>query len=217
MKHVRETLGCHDSHNKRQQILQAAYVVFSRNGYHRATVDEIIALADTGKGTVYNYFVNKEQLFYTLIKEYNMPFQITLEEIVTSSEPPLPKVETIIRAFLAFYVKNADLWRVMMHEVRGLGVGGYSNFTQEQRDKYQACFSETIGMIERVLVEGKEKGVVRSSCDATRAAHALFSVIVTFVFRGFVNEDVSETAHTIADIFLFGVACDGEELGYTGS
>ncbi|MGL5512818.1 MAG: TetR/AcrR family transcriptional regulator, partial [Sporomusa sp.] len=43
---------------KRQQILDAAHTVFSRKGYHRATVDEIISLADTGKGTVYNYFVN---------------------------------------------------------------------------------------------------------------------------------------------------------------
>ena len=107
MKHVREVINSHDLHNKRQQILQAAYVVFSRKGYHRATVDEIIALADTGKGTVYNYFVNKEQLFYTLIKEYSTPFQVTLEGIVNSMEPPFQKVETIIKAFLEFYVKTS--------------------------------------------------------------------------------------------------------------
>jgi len=206
MKHVREMVGSHDSQNKRQQILQAAYVIFSRKGYHRATVDEIIALADTGKGTVYNYFVNKEQLFYTLIKECNAPFQIILEGIVNSSEPPLQKVETIIKAYLEFYVKNADLWRVMMHEVRGFGVAGSSNFSQEQLDKYHVCCCETIGMIEKVLLEAQEKDVIRRECDATRAAHGLFSVIVTFVFRKFVNEDTSETAHMIADLFLYGAA-----------
>lgn len=206
MKHVRDTVGFHDSQNKRQQILHAAYVVFSRKGYHRATVDEIIALADTGKGTVYNYFVNKEQLFYTLIKEYNTPFQVILEGVVNSSEPPVEKVETIIKAFLEFYVKNADLWRVMMHEVRGFGVAGSSNFTQEQLDKYHSCFCGTIGMIEKVILEAQEKGVIRKECNATRSAHGLFSVIVTFVFRDFVNEDVSEAAHMIADLFLYGAA-----------
>ncbi len=206
MKHVRETVGFHDSQNKRQQILQAAYVVFSRKGYHRATVDEIIALADTGKGTVYNYFVNKEQLFYTLIKECNTPFQVILEGVVNSPEPPLQKVESIIKAFLEFYVKNADLWRVMMHEVRGFGVAGSSNFTQEQLEKYHTCFCGTVGMIEKVLVEAKEMDVIRKDCDATRAAHGLFSVIVTFVFRDFVNENISETAHMIADLFLYGAA-----------
>ncbi|MBC8015835.1 MAG: TetR family transcriptional regulator, partial [Sporomusaceae bacterium] len=48
MKYTRAYTSSQDSHNKRQQILDAAYIIFSRKGYHRATVDEIIALADTG-------------------------------------------------------------------------------------------------------------------------------------------------------------------------
>lgn len=208
MKYTRSCTICsQDSHNKRQQILDAAYIVFSRKGYHRATVDEIIALADTGKGTVYNYFVNKEQLFYTLIKERSAPFEVTLGNIIISPEPPLQKIETIIKAFLEFYRENADLWRVVMYEVRGLGVEGYTNFTVEQRDKYQAWFSQTIGMIEKVLLEGKAQGVILEKCDASRVASGIFSVIVTFVFRNFINEDINETAHNITEMLLYGVAC----------
>ena len=206
MKYTRPYTFSHDSQNKRQQILDAAYIVFSRKGYHRATVDEIIALADTGKGTVYNYFVNKEQLFYTLIKERSAPFETILESIVASPEAPLQKVETILKAFLEFYKENADLWRVVMYEVRGLGVEGYTNFTLEQRDKYQAWFGQTIGMIEKVLLEGKEQGVIRANCDANRVAHGLFSVIVTWVFRNFVSDDIDETAHNITELVLYGVA-----------
>ncbi|WP_333593778.1 helix-turn-helix domain-containing protein, partial [Anaerospora hongkongensis] len=62
MKYFRES-GEDENRSKREQILDAAYQIFSQKGYHRTTIDEIIALADTGKGTVYNYFVNKEQLF----------------------------------------------------------------------------------------------------------------------------------------------------------
>jgi len=206
MKHTRSHTGSHDSQKKRQQILDAAYIVFSRKGYHRATVDEIIALADTGKGTVYNYFINKEQLFYTLIKERSTPFEAVLASIVASPELPLQKIETIIKAFLEFYQENADLWRVVMYEVRGLGVEGYTNFTLEQRDKYQAWFCQTIGMIEKVLLEGKEQGAIRANCDADRIAHGLFSVIVTWVFRNFVGDDISEAAHNITELVLYGMA-----------
>jgi len=206
MKRTRSNAGSQDSHNKRQQILDAAYIIFSRKGYHRATVDEIIALADTGKGTVYNYFTNKEQLFYTLIKERSAPFEAILAGIVTSPQLPLEKVETIIKAFLEFYKENADLWRVVMYEVRGLGVEGYTDFTIEQRDKYQAWFSQTIGMIEKVLLEGKEKGVIRANCDASRVSYGLFSVMVTWVFRGFVSDDIGETAHNITELVLYGMA-----------
>jgi len=206
MKQTRPYTFTHDSQKKRQQILEAAYIVFSRKGYHRATVDEIIALADTGKGTVYNYFVNKEQLFYTLIKERSAPFEVILAAIVDSPEQPLQKVETIIKAFLEFYRENADLWRVVMYEVRGLGVEGYTDFTLEQRDKYQAWFTQTVGMIEKVLVEGKEQGVIRANCDANKVAYGLFSVIVTWVFRKFVSDDIGETARNITELVLYGMA-----------
>ncbi len=195
-----------DCQNKRQQILDAAYVVFSKKGYHKATVDEIIALADTGKGTVYNYFVNKEQLFYTLIKEKSNPFHNNLQRILDSDEPALEKFETMIKAFLEFYVQNADLWRYMMHEVRGFGVDCSSNVTEEQRMRYQEGFTRTIGMLEKVILEGIEKGVVRPDCDASRVAHGLFSVIISFVFRKLVDDNVAETAHAIADFVLYGAA-----------
>lgn len=63
---------------KNERILRAAEAVFSKKGYRQATLDEIVKIADTGKGTVYKYFNNKENLFYTLIhmkmKCFLMPF-----------------------------------------------------------------------------------------------------------------------------------------------
>ena len=193
---------------KRQQILDAAYTVFSRKGYHRATVDEIIALADTGKGTVYNYFVNKEQLFYTLIKERSARFEAELNTIVALNEQPLDKVKKAIKVFLEFYVENADLWRVLMHEMRGLGHEEPSSFTEAQREKYRERFAHTIGILQTILQEGIEQGAIRP-CDVPKAAHGLFSVIVMMVFQGFVDgqrESIDMVANSIADIFLYGVA-----------
>ncbi|WP_094604288.1 Fatty acid metabolism regulator protein [Sporomusa silvacetica DSM 10669] len=193
---------------KRQQILEAAYTIFSRKGYHRATVDEIIALADTGKGTVYKYFVNKEQLFYTLIKERSANFEAELKEIAALTEPALNKVKKAIKIFLEFYVANADLWRVLMHEMRGLGHEEPSNFTEAQREKYRERFVHTIGILQAILQEGIEQGTIRN-CDIHKAAHGLFSVIVMMVFQGFVNdssESIDAAANGIADIFLYGVA-----------
>lgn len=190
--------------NKRQQILDAAYVVFSRKGYHRATVDEIIALADTGKGTVYNYFVNKEQLFYTLIQEKSAPFEVDLQRLVKADMEPLQKVEAVVRLFLGFYQENGDLWRVMTHEVRGFDLEGYSNFTAEERVKYHAWFHQSILMIEQVLQEGLDKGAFRN-CDMHRGAYGLYSAIVSIVFAGLVDS-IEESAKTIADVFLHGVA-----------
>jgi len=47
---------------RQEQILEAAAVVFSQNGYERATMKEIAQQADVSEGTLYNYFDNKIDL-----------------------------------------------------------------------------------------------------------------------------------------------------------
>ncbi|MFI7078501.1 TetR/AcrR family transcriptional regulator [Micromonospora sp. NPDC049903] len=48
--------------DKRQAILDAAFVVFAREGYARAGVDVIAAEAGVAKATVYSHFGDKETL-----------------------------------------------------------------------------------------------------------------------------------------------------------
>jgi AcrR family transcriptional regulator len=47
----------------KQRIVEAAAAEFSRHGIAGARVDRIVARAGCGKGLIYNYFGNKEQLF----------------------------------------------------------------------------------------------------------------------------------------------------------
>ncbi len=204
MAYYREDQHGDDSRSKRQQILEAAYAVFSRKGYHRATVDEIIALADTGKGTVYNYFNNKEQLFYTLIRERSQPFETALQQAADDDQPTLEKLQTMIRLFLRFYLDNAALWRVMMHEIRGFGSDGLSYVKAEIRDKYREGFNRTIGLLAKVLQEGIDQGLLRD-VNVKHASYALFSVIVALAFQQFVD-DVDESAREVAETFLYGMA-----------
>ena len=55
-----------DKAKKREAILKAAMVVFSRDGYHQAKMEEIAKEAEIGKGTVYEYFRSKTDLFLAL-------------------------------------------------------------------------------------------------------------------------------------------------------
>jgi TetR/AcrR family transcriptional repressor of mexJK operon len=49
--------------NRRREILDAAAPVFGEEGYERASIDAIAALAGVSKPTVYSHFGGKEQLF----------------------------------------------------------------------------------------------------------------------------------------------------------
>jgi AcrR family transcriptional regulator len=53
----------------RQHLLEAAAIVFSRRGFHGATLDEVAATAGFTKGAVYSNFKNKEDLFLELFDD----------------------------------------------------------------------------------------------------------------------------------------------------
>ena len=63
------------SGDKRQRIILAAMSVFSRKGFHKAKVEEIAEEADIGKGTVYEYFASKKELFQEMLVYVNDHYQ----------------------------------------------------------------------------------------------------------------------------------------------
>lgn len=95
------------------RILQAAEEVFSQHGYEKATLDEIIALADVGKGTVYKYFGNKEHLFYKLVADKNAPFLEKLHQAVNSVDSFEDKLKKYFEVMVHFYIANSTLWQII--------------------------------------------------------------------------------------------------------
>jgi AcrR family transcriptional regulator len=68
-----------DEQRRTHAILDAAFGVFSENGYHNATVDDIAQQAGVSKGTCYQYFEGKEDLFIATIDR-------TLEKLLAEAE-----------------------------------------------------------------------------------------------------------------------------------
>ncbi len=56
-----------DKEEKRKEILKAALVVFSQKGFHKTSMNDIAQKAEIGKGTLYDYFKSKDELFLSLL------------------------------------------------------------------------------------------------------------------------------------------------------
>ncbi|KJR47682.1 Transcriptional regulator, TetR family [Desulfosporosinus sp. I2] len=54
--------------DKEETILNAAFEVFRENGFTNANMKDIAVKAGLGKGTLYEYFQNKEDLFIQVVK-----------------------------------------------------------------------------------------------------------------------------------------------------
>ena len=69
-----------------QEILEAAFTEFSRNGYATTTLERIAERAGVTKGTIYVYFENKEHLFISMVRDFTKGAQETMQEMFETHE-----------------------------------------------------------------------------------------------------------------------------------
>src|ERR1700687_560635 len=69
-----------------QEILEAAFVEFSRNGYAMTTLDRVAEHAGVTKGTIYVYFESKEHLFISMVREITKATLDTVHEMFETHE-----------------------------------------------------------------------------------------------------------------------------------
>ena len=69
---------------KRKEILSAACRIFADKGFDAATLDEIAEASEYGKGTLYNYFQNKEDIYIALLESILIEY-ITVHERISEN------------------------------------------------------------------------------------------------------------------------------------
>lgn len=219
---------------KSERILLAAADVFSRKGYLQATLDEIIEIADTGKGTVYNYFKNKDNLFYTLVSRINEPFVAALQKVEASDESPFIKLELYLKEMISFLRVNDTLWQVLFYEMIGANRGWYfihdyetnsdrlvvkwgappSQAETEKVQRYTELVGSSFRILENIMQEGVDSGLFKPSPEnkgVHYAARHLYGGVAMAVFFGNDRQEKSDfIAKIIADRFLFGFAKPGK-------
>ncbi len=73
---------------KRKKIIDAGFKLFCEKGYHATNTVEIAKLAGVSTGIVYNYFVDKKDIFIAALDAcYNSMLNPVLESLVTIEKP----------------------------------------------------------------------------------------------------------------------------------
>ncbi|WP_168196489.1 TetR/AcrR family transcriptional regulator [Bdellovibrio sp. NC01] len=81
-----------DNLDKRQAIIQKAYEVFYKEGFHAAGVDSLLDGTGISKRTLYKYFASKEELIQAVIEHYsNLQFK-ALETYLADHSSPAKKI-----------------------------------------------------------------------------------------------------------------------------
>ena len=213
---------------KEKRIEIAAEEIFSKFGYEKATLDGIIALADVGKGTVYKYFGNKEQLFYKLVAVKNVPFVEALQAAVEKEKDLQAKLIAYFTVLVEFYHKNSALWQIIYFEMLNNSycrlifdeddnptvVSRYSEdlVSEETKERYlryhQLIISE-FDILKKLIADGMARQELKASNARVSASHLFFGVamgIFHHIHQVETTMSYEEMAKIIVDRFLNGEA-----------
>ena len=69
------------SRNTKTKIVSAAWELFYRNGYDDTTVDDIVELSGTSKGSFYHYFESKDALLNSLAYLFDDKYEELTDQI----------------------------------------------------------------------------------------------------------------------------------------
>jgi len=112
----------------REKIFNAAIEVFSKKGYHPATIDEIAALSGIGKGTVYRNFKSKEDLLDQLLIEKYKEIIDSMSQTFAKDTDILEQIQEVIVNWVNFIEKNPVVYRLIQDQAITQNISGGKMF-----------------------------------------------------------------------------------------
>lgn len=101
---------------KRNTILEAAEKLFAKEGYHTTTMDNVADATDFSKGTIYLYFKNKDDLFFTILDERLDTHIRELKERLSKTIDLKETIVELVTEQLTFFEKHHYFFRLTIAE-----------------------------------------------------------------------------------------------------
>ena len=90
----------HKSKEERyEQILQAAFICFSKKGYHATTMQDIADEANISKGAIFYYFENKKALFVAFVESFFFNAFSEFETLIKDEYSFINAISTLLNFF----------------------------------------------------------------------------------------------------------------------
>ncbi len=175
----------------RANLLAAAAQEFARAGLERASVDAISLAAGYAKGTIYNYFASKEELFLAVVEDASA--QAAASPAPTGA-PARERLAAIIAGLCAWACAHDSFARVLVRECLMGTPGLYPRVILAE--------APLVGELETILREGARSGELRDDLPAEVLALALAGLADLAMAQYWASSGVRPALHEIPETVL---------------
>jgi TetR/AcrR family fatty acid metabolism transcriptional regulator len=186
--------------DRRESIIKAAIEAFSKKDFKTASISEIAEKAGVADGTIYQYFKNKEDLFFSIPVEKTNEFRSQLELHLQGISGTFNKLRKFVWYFLYFFKTNPEYGRILMLEMRVS-----KSFVKTETYDF---LKQSVSRVMDIIKEGQNEGVIRQDTDVFILRHLILGTLEHMVTRWLLKEekyDLLEHHQEVSRILIDGL------------
>jgi AcrR family transcriptional regulator len=191
--------------NKEQDIIKAASLVFCEKGFTDSSMKDIADGAEVGKGTIYEYFKSKEELFISVMEYNHQVYLKQLQEVLNEKIHFEEKMDVFFDFHQSLIQKNSkQIEWMIQHEVPC-----FSDHAKESLRKLMLGLREkVVSILNGVLTMGVLEGKIRH-VNQEFVADLFFEMCIRtstrFVKNHYIEAQKREEKEKLFDLFFRGV------------
>lgn len=186
--------------DKRRQILAAAASVFADRGFHQARIADIAAAAGVGKGTIYEYFASKKELFQRLLVHIFNTYLEHLHRICREEVDLESFLRRLIGESLEHFQAHREITRILLSEHPPVDAATQRIFIRMGQEKLQRLRERL-----EAAREDKEMRPVRADLAAIMITGFITALGHQLFFYENQEMDPAALSAGVTDIILRGI------------
>ena len=139
------------NNNTKSKIVSAAWQLFYENGFENTTVDEIVRLSGTSKGSFYHYFESKDSLIGSLAYLFDKKYA-ELEQELDESRDSVDSMIFLTRELCMMIENNIDIDLLSRLYAQQLSKRGEKELLDRSRLYYR--------LLKKLVLQGQERGEI---------------------------------------------------------
>jgi len=185
---------------REKNILEAARQVFGDHGFYQTKIQDIADTAGIGKGTVYEYFDSKQDLFCRMVR-YSLSLYAQRVRASMSGGDCLTRLRGYISVNRHIVAHSGPLMDLFLSNG---SIGEDEEMRREIMGLFLDAKKELIGMVAEALCLGQAEGIIEPKADTTLSAEMFLHMTMGYC-HCLERTREKEAADTLLDIFLHGV------------
>ena len=167
-----EVVAKPSSSPKRDQLLDTAWRLFYRDGYHAVGIDTILAEAGVAKMTLYNHFASKDDLIVAVLERRHDQFMESLEAAIEAAgRAPMKRLLAVFDWLQAWLTSDGFNGCAFIRAV--------AEYPRADERPHQIASAHKQSIIDRMVTLAKDAGVKEPSAVGRHLALLIEGAIVT--------------------------------------